>query len=504
MSFFPLYLILSAFGGSVAFGLSFLNKRLGSYILCASLLAGSIWGFFLVTSLEDSIIINLSQGGGFLSYSLAVTPIVLTASVFIYTIAFLLSLSLIRRRIRFEYFFIYGVIIFACNSMLFLADLFSIFVMIQIFAIGVMLLSLFQNFRAGSRGGYKYCINAGLIFVIMLGAIALIYSSLGTLNIASLSTAPSLNKFFGFLVGAGVLIGLFFKTALFPFNAWVPDLYRGVRSHLSATLASLSTLVGVILIARIVFTAMHPESAFGYAFNSINFLMFSVSIVSVFVGEFAALNSPDIKKMLAYSTVGQLGLIVLAVALAMNLIDKPVSQPVLFAALFLLIVHSIAKPMMYLIAGFFIKSSGKSRWDEMRGIGFAYPFLAGAFIIGGFALMGVPLFAGFWGKFGLIYYLFDGDNIAKLGLIIVIFTSIIEGVYFMRAGHSFFEKGDTEFIRKPVLNYWLIVFSIGVMLSVLIIIGIFPAPFSEMLNRFALEVFDFSAYTELILSGGGL
>lgn len=502
-----IFLIIPVFAAFITPAGSLINKKFANILNVVLYLFAIVMGLLIYPSLVGSTQV-IAMGGWKAPFGISIvaSPLAMGAGIAMYFIGFLIAINNINKERPANYNLLFNLFIFSSVVMVFTGDLFNLFVMMEIGVITTMALSASTNMKAGTRGSFKYVVNSGLVSMLILASIGLMYSALGTLNIAQIAAGPAMNSYLAFIVGAGILMALFFEAELFPFNAWVPDVYRGSHSSFGAALAGIAGFAGMLVMARVLFTLMNPSSSFQLARESLNNLLFGISIASILVGEIAALNAKDLKKLLAYSSIGQMGQVALAFAVAgsLQLSGNMVNtSPAIYAGLFLLIVHTLAKPMLLFITGFFIKATGKAKWEDMKGIGRVYPFMAVSFIIGGLTLMGIPLFAGFWGKIELVRALFAGNVLAKVGLGVLLFATVIEGVYFMKIGHSLFE-GKTKIKPKRNGDFAAVLVPVVILLVCLMVFAFFPGVVNTHLRSFADSLFNSGGYVESVLTGVGL
>ena len=203
-----------------------------------------------------------------------------------------------------------------------------------------------------------------------------------------------------------------------------------------------------------------------------------------------------------------MGIVVLAFALG--------GSESVYAGIFLLLNHSIVKPMLLMLAGFFIAVTGRAKWDEMSGAGRQHPLFAALFVLGGLSLMGMPIFAGFWGKLALLKSLFTGaSTLGIAGAVVVLISVVLEGVYFIRIGHTLFER-DSEadagltrgvaFEKAVSRDAVLTLIPVLVLALITLFVGILPGILHGFLSRAAEDLVGTSYYIERILAtvAGGL
>lgn len=414
----------------------------------------------------------------------------LSVVLLINVIAFFISVYDLNRDRKAYYYLMFNLFVFSAMGMTLTGDLFNLFVMMEIGAISLIALSSANSEKAGSKASFRYVVMSGALSVLMLAAIGLIYSAQGNINIAALSTAPPLAKGLALVSALGLIVALFMEMELFPFNAWVPPVYNASASSFSAGIAGIGGLAGIAAFARISTQLFGGFGAFEYGRPAIQLVIVVFALTSIVAGELSALSEKNLKKVMGYSSIGQMGLAVIAFMVAGTF--------GLRAGIYLILSHSIAKVLLLFISGYFIRKSGRMKWDEMKGIGRSYPLLAVLFIIGALSLMGIPLFVGFWGKYNLIRALLDGALIWKISAAVILFATVIEGVYFMRISHSFFEKNEKN--RDYSYSGVLLVSLPGMLLALALLWGgILPKTFDSVTDRAVNDLQNTAVYAREVL-----
>jgi formate hydrogenlyase subunit 3/multisubunit Na+/H+ antiporter MnhD subunit len=293
----------------------------------------------------------------------------------------------------------------------------------------------------------------------------LIYTQLGTLNIAEIGARISQTTS-GLLTFAGILLvaGLAVEAELFPFNGWVPDTYTGAVNPVSATLSGIGSVGGVYVLFRILMTVFGKDGNFVSTYGNID-LMTLVAILgatTVVIGELSALAQKNVKKMLAYSSMAQMGLVAIGFSIGSKLGS--------YAGVFQLINHSIAKAMMFLILGVIVSFGIGEHIEDMKGLWYKSPFLTITFTIGSLSLLGLPLFGGFWSKFALVDASIQRGGWYDFVIAIVLFASVVEAFYYLRVvGYMFTSKPSSVDKIKvsispavPIVAFSILIIAIGI------------------------------------------
>jgi multicomponent Na+:H+ antiporter subunit D len=322
-------------------------------------------------------------------------------------------------------------------------DAFNVFVFLEISSLSTYAL-VAMGARADRRAltaAFTYLVLGTIgatFFVIGLG---LLYQMTGTLNMLDIHErlAGQDNKVvraaFAFIV-----TGLGLKLAMFPLHRWLPDAYTFAPSAVTAFLASTATKVAVYAMLRFLFTVF----GLSVPFMDIAFGAFLIlGLLGMFVASLIAVFRDDVKQMLAFSSVAQIGYMLLGISFA--------TSAGIAAALTHVVNHALMKAALFLAVGCVFYAASSHRLAAYRGIGKTMPLTAGCFIVAGLSLVGVPLTAGFVSKFVLI----EAALAAVLpvpGLLIVfliVASSLLAVAYVGRVAYEMFLR-DPEPGAAPV------------------------------------------------------
>ena len=269
-------------------------------------------------------------------------------------------------------------------------DLFNVFVFLEISALSsYALISLGENRRA-LMSSLQYLVMGTIGATFILIGIGLLYMATGTLNMvdaAARIAETEVNR--TLIVASGFLVvGISLKMALFPLHMWLPNAYTDAPSAVTAFLAATATKVSVYVFLRFTFTV------FGLGFElrgmPIAAALTVVSLAAIFVASTVAIFQGNIKRMLAYSSVAQIGYMVLGISFA--------SVTGLTAGIVHLFNHALTKGGLFLAMGCIAYSLGSVKLDDMRGLGKRMPVTMFVWVLGGLSLIGVPATAGFISK----------------------------------------------------------------------------------------------------------
>ncbi len=400
-------------------------------------------------------------------YALFFTGLILAASL---VIAVLSHAYLERHDGHHEEFYILLLIAtLGCMVLASAAHFASFFLGIEILSVSLYALAAYlRHSSSGIEAGVKYLILAAVSSAFILFGMALVYADTGSMAFNEIAAHAVGGHGPAFLAGTVmILAGLGFKLALVPFHLWTPDVYEGAPAPVTAFIATASK-GAVFALALRYFVAIdihiHPPL----------FLIFTiVAIASMFAGNLLALLQTNVKRILAYSSISHLGYLLVTVlaggALAMT------------AAAFYLTAYFVTTLGAF---GVVAMLSGRERdadsMDDYRGLAWKKPWLAGVFTAMLFSLAGIPLTAGFVGKF---YVVAAGVGSALwLVLIVVLINSVIGLYYYLRIIVALFTRIEGGKTTAPGLSRAGSTVLVG--LTILLIwIGVYPAPVIEIIKK---------------------
>jgi multicomponent Na+:H+ antiporter subunit D len=308
-------------------------------------------------------------------------------------------------------------------------DIFNLFVFLEISSLSSYALIALGRDRRALTAAYQYLIMGTIGATFFLIGVGLLYSMTGTLNIPDLADrlpavieSRTAHSAFAFVVAG---IGL--KLALFPVHLWLPNAYAYAPSAVSAFIAATATKVAVYILLRLLFTVFGAEFSFGRM--PLQPILIVLSVLGIFVTSTVACAQSDAKRLLAYSSVAQIGYMVVGLSLA--------TTAGLTAAITHMFNHALMKGALFLALGAVAYRIGSTRLSDLAGLGRAMPWTMSAFSIGGLSLIGVPLTAGFISKWYLIVAALEHDwwwlalALLLTSLIAVIYVwKVVEAAWF--------------------------------------------------------------------------
>ena len=273
-------------------------------------------------------------------------------------------------------------------------DVFNLFVFLEISSLTSYALIASGPDRRALRASYQYLVmgTVGATFYVI--GVGLLYMMTGTLNMVDLAERlqPVLMTRTVLAAFAFLVVGISLKLALFPLHLWLPNAYAYAPSVVTAFLAATATKVSIYVFVRFFYGIFGTA----YAFDTLSLGGFLVplGLAGIFVASLVAVFQTNIKRMLAYSSIAQVGYMMVGVGL--------VSVSGLTATLVHLFNHAVMKCALFLAMGCFILRLGSCELEDLRGIGKRMPVTMAAFVAGGLSLIGVPLTVGFISKWYLV------------------------------------------------------------------------------------------------------
>ncbi|MEQ8290416.1 MAG: monovalent cation/H+ antiporter subunit D family protein [Gammaproteobacteria bacterium] len=298
-------------------------------------------------------------------------------------------------------------------------DAFNVFVFIEIASLSSYAMISISKDRRSLYAAYKYLILGTIGASFILISIGLLYGLTGTLNIYDLHDrlADLENKRTLATALVFFTIGIGLKAAIWPLHLWLPDAYTYSPSIVSTFLAGTSTKVFIYVLVRFIYSLFGIEFSFGVA--GLQYLLMLMAVVGILYGSIQAIRQDSIKRLLAFSSIAQIGYMVLGISLA--------TAAGLAAGLIHVFNHAIIKATLFLCVANIIYYTGTDSLKQLGGIGKKMPFTMGLMVIAGLSIIGVPLTAGFISKWFLIQSAMANGYWLLIGL--VVFSSILAVVY---------------------------------------------------------------------------
>ncbi len=324
-------------------------------------------------------------------------------------------------------------------------DVFNLFVFLEISSLSSYVLISLGRDRRALTAAFQYLVMGTIGATFILIGVGLLYMMTGTLNMADLAerlvpvrgTRPVLAAF------AFLTVGISLKLALFPLHLWLPNAYAFAPSAVTAFLAATATKVAVYVMLRFVFTVF--GAAFAFEATPFAEILLPLALVAVFTASTVAIFQDDIKRMLAYSSIAQIGYMILGISIA--------SLTGLTAAILHLFNHALMKGALFMALGCVFLRLGSVDIGRFEGLGRTMPFTMAAFVTGGLSLIGIPLTVGFISKWYLVLAALERGGWWWLVAVLVLMGSLLSVVYVWRVvAAAYFRappKGATAMAEAP-------------------------------------------------------
>ncbi|MDX1625839.1 MAG: monovalent cation/H+ antiporter subunit D family protein [Wenzhouxiangellaceae bacterium] len=326
-------------------------------------------------------------------------------------------------------------------------DAFNVFVFLEISSLSTYALIAHGRRRAALLSSFRYLIMGTLGATFYLIGIGLLYIMTGTLNMADLAEripevadTRAVRAAFGF-----ILVGIGLKLALFPLHRWLPGAYTHAPSAVTVFLAATATKVAVYVLLRLVFTVFGLEFARAMPYREI---LFTLGTIGILFASFTAIGQHSVKRMLAYSSVAQIGYIALAISLA--------SVGGLAAGLVHVVNHALMKGALFMAVGGVIYRLGTHELSDFAGLAKSMPWTMLAFVLAGLSMIGVPLTAGFISKWALIEAAIVQGNWVAVAVVLV--GSLLALVYIGRVvEQAYLREAPADRGRVPEVGWTMLV-----------------------------------------------
>lgn len=379
-----------------------------------------------------------------------------------------------------KFYIFFNMLIAGSIGMILSCDIFNVYIFFEIVGISSYALAAFNKDKLALEAGIKYLIIGSIASIFIVFAIMLIYLQIGTVNIGLIAERyHEIDPKIAVLIALMLFIGFGTKAELFPLNFWVPDIYQGSSAPVAGLFSS-------VVSKSYLFVFIHIFYLFGLNEKYTIFVM-SLGAITFLISELTALNQKDIKRLFAYSTLGQLGILFLS--LSSN------SSDVISGALFHLTSHSLGKLMIFLALGVLItklKNTNITIFGDFKST-----FLTIIFTIGFLSILGIPPFSGFVGKILILKGFALSNNYFAIAFILAV--SIIEAIYFFRLVIMMTNKQQTKVaINVGFINYIVL----SVLAGLLILFGVYPSLLTHFTELATNALLHPQNYLNFALGGG--
>ena len=356
-------------------------------------------------------------------------------------------------------------------------DAFNVFVFLEISSLSAYVLIAMGTSPRALVASYRYLVMGTIGGTFVLLGIGLLYMMTGTLNMADLAERipmvadkSTVRAAFAFMT-----VGSLVKLALVPLHFWLPNCYTYAPSVVSAFLSATATKVSFYVLLRVIFTifgvSLLPQTL------RMESLLLLLSLIAIVGGSLVAIFQSDVKRLLAFSSLAQIGYFVLGLSLH--------NETALTGSLIHLFNHALMKGGLFMVMGCVAYQCGGTRLEHMAGLGRRMPLTMFAFVLGGLGMIGVPLTAGFVSK----WYLVLGALEAGKGWVaaIVLLASLLALAYVWRVIEVAYFRAPPEDARQEaplgmLLPTW------GMIIAS-VVFGVWTGPMLHIAQRAAMGLF---------------
>jgi multicomponent Na+:H+ antiporter subunit D len=442
---FPvLIVVISLFSAITILVAGWINKKTPPFISIVTILAQFIGSLLTLHHVLTKGPIHYWLGGWKPPWGIEYVVDVLNAYVLVILLFLGLACAIYsRKNIEHElphktvsFYAIYQLLITGLCGVTVTGDVFNMYVFIEIMSLSSYALIASRG-KIALKASFTYLVLGSIGACFFLLGIGFLYSVTGSLNMHDLSLLlPPLygNKI---VKAAFVLfiVGFSIKMAFFPLHTWLPDAHAFAPSEISAMLSGIIIEVCTYAFIRVAFSVY-----------SVNFLALLpifdilcwVAGIAIIVGSILAITQLNLKRMLAYSSVANMGYIMLAVGLSTSSKNFPWCG--LTPALMHMLNHALMKGCLFLVAGAFIYKADLWNVNELRGLGRKMPYTCAAFVIAAMSMIGVPPSVGFVSKLYIILASLEAKKFVFVAILLV--SSLLNLVYFWRVIETMYMKRE--------------------------------------------------------------
>lgn len=456
-SFIPLFVV-------VPLGGAFLTAIVGSFVkgwgrYFTSILLAFLAGFsgWLMFSMTGPIVYSVGGWELFENVPIGIYIVVDGLTVYLLIIINLIgflsafySIAYIKKfTAENNYYTLFFLMTAGMNGVVISGDLFNIYVFLEMAAIASYALVAFGIEKEELEASFKYQVLGGVSSLFILLSIGFLYWKTSTLNIADVSRIILRDGKDEIVIFAQVILlaGFGLKAAMIPFHAWLPDAHSSAPSPISAMLSGvLIKAIGVYVIIRLFFNMFEIT-------YKVSLVITVLGTLSMVVGVLLAIGQWDIKRLLAYHSISQMGYVVLGVGIGMLVISQggktSVASLAIAGGLFHLFNHAVFKGLLFLNAGAVEYRTGTRNMKKLGGLAPHMPVTASTSLSASMSISGIPPFNGFFSKLIIIIAAVQARYLVLS--ILAVFVSIITLASFLKVQRfTFFNKKAEEWVEKGV------------------------------------------------------
>jgi len=325
-------------------------------------------------------------------------------------------------------------------------DLMTLYIGLEMSSLSSYVLASFaRSNEKSSEAGLKYFVLGGLASGIILYGVSLVYGFSGTTNYEGIRAAFALDFSTGAMFGVVfVLAGLAFKIAAVPFHMWTPDVYEGAPTPVTAFFASAPKVAAVAMLVRMV------TGPFGGQIEAWQQIVIFAALASIVVGALGAIGQANLKRLLAYSSINNVGFILIGLAAAT---PEGVSGVLVYLFIYIFMTIGSFTALLMLRDA---EGNALTTFDDISGLSTTSPALAWCLLALMFSLAGIPPLFGFWGKFVVFQAAVQADMIALAAIGIA--ASVIGAFYYIKfVKVMFFDEPKGGRPASAPMSHWVVI-----------------------------------------------
>ena len=390
-----------------------------------------------------------------------------------------------------EYYILLMLMVAGMLGVVFAGDFLTFFIFWETMCISSYVLVAFRKEKwEPVEAGFKYLIMSASGSVMVLFAMSLLYGMAGTLNFAYLRLAISKLSLNGWALIAMILmiVGFGIKAAMAPLHTWLPDAHPAAPSSISAMLSGVVIKAGAYALMRSLIVIFAPEV------YSWQIVLAILAVITMTVGNLMALLQTDLKRLLAFSSVAQMGYVIFGLSVA--------TYYGLTGSLFHIMNHAIMKSLLFLCSGAFLYAVESRNLEELAGIGKKMRITGGMFTIGCLSIAGIPPLNGFQSE---LVILLAGIRLGNQSVTWYLFSAVMlinllfSVAYYLRLIQTLTLKEPTAVSAKAKEAPVTMLLPMGILTILCVLIGIYPDPFVSFSSNAARAILDAGQYVAAIV-----
>lgn len=404
-----------------------------------------------------------------------------------FAVIMLLSLSGGREKIRMEidpakeklYYIMINLLLSSLLALVYTNDIFTAYVFVEINTISACGMIVITEHGRTIEAATRYMIMSLLGSGLFLIGICMLYDMTGHLLMeyiyASISDimAAGTYRIPMMVTIALIVVGLAIKSALFPFHAWLPDAYGYSTVTSAAMLSSLVSKGYIFLLIKLIYRVIGFEVFYG---SRIINVLFVFGLAGMIMGSVSAIRENDIRRMISYSSVAQIGYIYMGFGLG--------TAAGMVASVFHILSHAATKSLLFVAAvGLTDVSGGRKEFGELTGAAYRNKMAGAAFLVGSLSMVGIPMFSGFISKL-----LFSQAAVQSQGkmlptLVVLAVSTVLNAIYFMKAVIRIYTPTDKEYEVKAFGHRTSYGVTLASFILLNLVLGLFSQPITNWITQ---------------------